>query len=149
MANLMKPILRDPDWFMTPFRRLMENFWDTEKFFDDELVRRDFMPAVNIKDDNKTFEIEVAAPGMKKEDFKVTVENGMLVIAAERKEEKEEKEVNYTRREFAFNAFRRTFLLPENVDAEKIEAKYDNGILHLFMKKTKELAPEVKQIKIL
>lgn len=148
MSRSIKPVLRDPFGFPTTFRRWMDNFWDVDKFFDDEFVKGEFVPAVNIKDNKATFEIEVAAPGMKKEDFKVTVENDMLIIAAEHKVEKEEKEENFTRREFSYNSFRRSFMLPENVDAEKIDAKYTDGILHLMMKKTKVVEPDVKKITV-
>lgn len=149
MTRSMKPmLLREPEWLPAPFRRWMENFWDADKFFDDEFVKGEFLPAVNIKDNKTTYEIDVAAPGMEKDDFKVTIENGMLCIAAERKEEKQEKDTNWTRREFAYNAFRRSFMLPENVDETNIEAKYEKGILHLIMKKTKEITPEIKQIAI-
>lgn len=142
------PMLRETGWLSTPFRRLMDNFLNAEKFFDDEFVKGDFMPAVNIKENKDHYEIEVAAPGMKREDFVVTVENDMLVIAAERKEEKEEKEDNYTRREFAYNSFRRAFALPENIREKDIEARYMDGILHLKVKRIEKPAPEIKKIAI-
>lgn len=134
--------------FPATFRRLLDNFWNADRFFDDEFVKGEFMPAVNIKENKKDFEIEVAAPGMKKEDFKVTVENGVLCIAAEHKEEKKEEEENYTRREFFYNKFQRSFTLPENVMEKDVVAKYEDGILKLLLKKTKAVEPEVKKIEI-
>ena len=148
MARLLKPALREQEWFPVTFRRLMDDFMNVERFFDDDFIKGSFMPAVNIKDNDKVYEVEVVAPGMTKEDFNVRIENGMLCIGAERKEEKEEKEEHYNRREFLFNSFQRSFVLPENVDENNIDAKYKDGILYLTMKKTKMAKPEVKKIKI-
>ena len=148
MARSMKPMVRDTEWFPVTFRNWMDNFWNVDKFFDDDFVKGTFMPAVNIRESEKTYDIEVAAPGMKKEDFEVKIENGMLCISAEHKEEKEEKNDNYTRREFAFESFKRSFLLPENVEESDIDAKYKDGVLHLTMKKNKVKPPEVKKIKV-
>ena len=106
------------------------------------------MPSVNIMENDKFFEIEVAAPGLHKEDFDVRIENGLLTISVEREETKEEKDANYTRKEFSYNTFRRTFTLPENVLEEKIEAKYVNGVLKLMLKKTAVTAPKAKKIAI-
>lgn len=138
--------LREPEWFPATFRRFMDNFWNAERFFDFDFGS--LTPAVNIKDNEKTYEVEVAAPGMKKEDFEVKVDNGVLRISAAKEEEKEEKEENYTRREFSYNTFTRSFVLPENVDADDVKAKYTDGILHLTMKKKKIEAPKAKRIEI-
>ena len=146
MKNSKNLVVRDPDWFPASFRRLMDNFWNADRFFGDDFGN--FMPAVNIKDNDKTYEIEVAAPGMQKEDFDVKVDNGVLRISAEREEKKEEKEENYTRREFSYNTFSRSFVLPENVDADNVAAKYSDGILHLTMKKKKVETPKTKKIEI-
>ncbi len=116
-------------------RNWLESFWPADRFFDDDFIRGNWMPAVNIVDNKDAYEIEVAAPGFKKEDFDVKVESGMLVIAAEHELKKEEKEANYTRKEFGYSSFSRTFALPENVDEDDIRARYDDGILRLTMKK--------------
>lgn len=95
-------------------------------------------PAVNILETEQEFKIEVAAPGLKKEDFKVEVEDGILTISSEAKQEKEEKdkEGRYTRREFSYSSFKRSFTVDEeSVDTEKIEAKYDNGVLNIHVPK--------------
>ncbi|MEI5579364.1 Hsp20/alpha crystallin family protein, partial [Streptomyces brasiliscabiei] len=86
-------------------------------------------PAVNVSETDKNYEIEVAAPGMKKDDFKVKVENGAIHISAERKEEKEEKQKNYTRQEYSYNSFSRSFTLPEDVKEDDIKAQYEDGVL--------------------
>lgn len=98
------------------------------------------IPAVNIKETNDNFTVEVAAPGMRKEDFKVELNGNMLTIRSERENKYEEAEgEKYSRREFSYQAFQRIFELPSHVvDAEHIEAKYENGLLHLVIPKREE-----------
>nr|WP_321451486.1 Hsp20 family protein [uncultured Carboxylicivirga sp.] len=131
-----------------------------DRFFDGELM--DFnsnnfsntnttMPAVNVKENDNEFTIEVAAPGMKKDDFKVSYDNGRLTIASEVKNESEEKEgEKVTRREFSYQSFQRSFSIAENVvQSENISASYENGILHISMPKREEVKPKpAKQIAI-
>lgn len=134
------------------FRNWVDDFWGTDKFFDDDFfsspLRKSWMPAINIKENEIDFDIEVAVPGMKKSDFSIEVQNGLLCISAEREESKEEKETNYTRREFNYNSFERTFTLPENVNPDKINATYKDGVLKVNLKKLKVEKPEVKKIAI-
>jgi HSP20 family protein len=100
------------------------------------------IPAVNIKETPEGFEVNVAAPGMKKDDFKVLLEGNMLTISSELSNERDEKDGDrYTRREFSYQSFQRSFQLPEVVDAEKIEARYANGLLHLSIPKKEEAKP--------
>ena len=107
------------------------------------------IPAVNIKENDKNFEVEVAAPGMDKKNFKVEVENNVLTISAEKKEEKKEKKDNYSRKEFSYESFERSFTLPQDmVDANKIVAKYENGILKIDIPKKEEKAKLSKVINI-
>lgn len=102
------------------------------------------IPAVNIRETSEAFEVEMAAPGMNKEDFKVELDGNMLTITSELQKENEEKEgQRYTRREFSYQSFRRTFQLPKDVvDADKIEAKYENGVLRLLVPKKEEAKPK-------
>lgn len=95
------------------------------------------LPSVNLKESDTNIEIELAAPGMKKEDFKVEIENDMLMISSEKEEEKEEvgKKDNYIRKEFNYQSFCRTFSLPETANENKIEANYKDGILHVVIEK--------------
>jgi HSP20 family protein len=95
------------------------------------------IPAVNIKETTDNYEVEVAAPGMNKKDFKVQLEGNMLTISSERTTEKEENnDVRYASREFSYQSFSRTFNLQKDVvDTEKIEAKYEDGVLHLLIPK--------------
>lgn len=109
------------------------------------------LPAVNVSENQDEYRLDVAAPGMQKGDFKLNYDNGRLTISSERKDEKEEKEGdNVTRREFSYQSFQRSFTVPENViNADKITAKYDNGILHVVLPKREEVKPKpAKEIKI-
>lgn len=107
------------------------------------------LPSVNLVENGKEFRIEMAAPGYDKGDFKVKVLNNVLSISAEKKVEKKEEKDNYTRREFSYNNFERSFTLPENCLPEKAEAKYDKGILLLTLPKKEVLAEKPsKEIRV-
>ena len=98
------------------------------------------IPAVNIRESNENFIVEMAAPGMTKNDFKVELDGNMLTITSEKHGEAEQKDDEwYTRREFSYQSFQRTFQLAKDVvDAEKIQARYENGVLHLVIPKKEE-----------
>ena len=117
----------------------MSNFSDTNST----------IPAVNIKEASDNYEVEVAAPGITKKDFKVLLEGNNLTISSEKATHKEQnEEVRYTSREFSYRSFSRTFTLQkEVVDTEKIQAKYEDGVLHLLIPK-KEQA-KLKQPKLI
>ena len=126
------------------FPALFEDFF-TKDFFD-SAPSKSFSnfakttPAVNIIENEQAFRIEVAVPGLKKEDFKVEVEDGLLTISSEEKQETEEKSKDgkYTRREFSYNSFKRSFTVDEDtVDTEKIEGKYENAVLNILVPKKK------------
>ncbi len=109
------------------------------------------MPAVNVREIDNEFQIDVAAPGLKKSDFNVDYDNGRLTISSEKQEEyKEEEGEKVTRREFSYQSFQRSFTVPENVvNAEKIEANYEDGILHVTLPKREEAKPKpARKIKI-
>ncbi|MCB0431118.1 MAG: Hsp20/alpha crystallin family protein [Flavobacteriales bacterium] len=124
-------------------------------FFDDFLSPAVFnggrvsMPAVNISEAEDKYHVEFSAPGFKKEDFDVKVENETLTVSAEFKAEKEGKEKNYSRKEFSFGSFKRSFSLPESVNANAIQAQYENGILKIDLPKKEETqVSPARQIKI-
>jgi HSP20 family protein len=96
------------------------------------------IPAVNILEKQDHYEISLAVPGMKKDDFSIDVEGNMLTISAETEQQKQEKDDRHTRREFNYTSFSRTFTLPEGVRKEKIDATYENGLLKLVLPKTEE-----------
>lgn len=129
----------------TPFSQLMEDF------FSNSLIdgrQRNYsatnttVPMVNVKEDDDMFTIEMAAPGMKKEDFKVDLHNNVLTISSESEQENEQEEDKYTRREYAYHSFQRSFTLPPSADGEKIEAKYEDGVLKLSIPKKEEAKPK-------
>lgn len=130
-----------------------------DHFFDNDLIdwsNRNFsetnttLPAVNVKEKKDGFEIEMSAPGLKKEDFNVELSNNVLTISCAKKEEDETKDEDgrYTRQEFSYQSFSRSFNLPETVDHEKIDAKYEDGILILSIPKKEEVIPSSKRIEI-
>ncbi len=131
-----------------------------DKFLDGELMdwnRTNYsstnstLPAVNVSENHNEFLIEVAAPGMKKEDFKVHYDNGSLTISSEHKNKTEQKEGDkVTRREFSYQSFQRSFSVAENaVDADKIKANYKDGILFITLPKREEIKPKPsREIKI-
>lgn len=126
--------------FMPSFSKLFEDF------FNDDFGTWTTVPAVNIKENDKEFSLEFAAPGKAKEDFKIEVDENILKVSSEKQDEKEEKDEKgrYTRREFSYHSFVRSFRLPDNVDVDKIEANYKNGILHINLpKKAKTAAKTV------
>ncbi len=104
-------------------------------------------PAVNIQEDEKQFTLELAAPGLQKDDFKINLDNQLLTISKEATEEKEEVKENYTRKEFVYNSFSRSFRLPKFIMADKIKADYKDGILKLNLPKD-EKATLTRQISV-
>ncbi|UOB17090.1 Hsp20/alpha crystallin family protein [Abyssalbus ytuae] len=123
-------------WFNTD----ISDFFDTEDFFRDSFWTKSMVeqPALNIRETDKEFHIELAAPGLSKNDFEVTIDDGYLNIYGKKSDKKEEKDKNYTRREFNYSSFKRSLLLPENVKEEDISAHYENGILMLTLFKKEE-----------
>ena len=96
------------------------------------------LPKVNIKEVSDAFIVEMAVPGLKKSDFEINLENNILSISAELKEEQENNDEGYTRREFGYSSFKRTFTLPETVNDSKINASYNEGILLVQLPKKEE-----------
>lgn len=128
-----------------------------DNFFDDELgtgFLSNFntgmsMPAVNIKEDAENFTLEIAVPGMKKEDFNIDIDNKILSVSSEKRNESQETKGNYTRREFGYSSFKRTFTLPDSVDSDNINATYKNGILSVDLPKKDEAKQKpARQIEI-
>lgn len=136
-------------WDPVPsFNAMVENFFNDEDFYNRWKMAAT-MPAVNVVENEKDFSVEVAAPGMRKEDFKVEIKDGMLTIRSEKKTEHEEKKENYARREFSYQAFKRVFHLPENVNEEQVNATYTDGILKLVLPKKVATKPEMETKKVL
>ena len=125
------------------------NFPILNDFFDSDAYRarvaeQNWIPAVNVIENDKDYEIEVAAPGLKKDQFNVTVENGVLIISGNTILE----EKNYTRKEFTTKSFARSFTLPDGIDEEDITAKHEDGVMHLTLAKKEKEETQKKQINI-
>ncbi len=106
------------------------------------------VPPVNIHENEDGYHIELQAPGLQKDDFKINVEKGLLTISYEKKSEEENKNYKTHRKEFAVSSFKRSFSLDEKVNAEEIKAKYDAGVLQIFLPKKEEVKASPKQIEI-
>jgi len=123
------------------FDQMFPEILDTDRLFNEDLILKDnWMPAINVKENETDFEIEVAAPGFSKKDFEVTITDDILTISAENKRTEEEKEETYSRQEFYYNSFKRSFTLPKVIDfSKKIKAKYNNGVLKVHLDKLEVL----------
>ena len=139
---------------------MFSDFFDSD--FNSNEMRR-YVPAVNIMENNDEFRIELAAPGLKRDEFKIEIDNGVLTISSEKKTEHEESDnenskgnkqgdnnaPRYTKREFSYTSFRRSFSLPETVNSDNIGAKYTDGVLTLTLPKREEAKPKpARQIEI-
>ena len=148
------------DKAMTLARRT-ENFLPSlfDRFFNSDLMDWNLtnfsstnttLPAVNVKETDDDYILEVAAPGMSKKDFKVNFQNNVLTVSSEKQEEKDENDDNYTRREFCYQSFQRSFTVSQqNVDTDKMTASYADGILSVKIPKREEVKPKpAREIKI-
>lgn len=107
------------------------------------------VPSANIRETKDSYIVELSAPGLKKDDFKIELEDGVLTVSCEKEEEKKEEEKDYKRREFSYTSFTRSFSLPENAQEDKINAHYADGILELSIpKKEMSVSKPKKQIKV-
>jgi HSP20 family protein len=137
---------REPS--LSPFQDIFESFFN-DSFLSDRLTSR--VPAVNIAETEKRFHIELAAPGLKKDDFKINLDKNVLSISVEKKTEnnQEAKESkNFTRREYSYTSFVRSFTLPDTVDPNNIEAEYSDGVLKIGVAKKEDAQFSPKQISI-
>ena len=130
------------------FNDVFESFFNTDSFVSDRLISR--VPAVNIAETENEFHIELAVPGMKKDDFKINLDRNVLSISAETKFENEEtsQDKRYNRREYSYNSFVRTFTLPESADYANISAEYVDGILKVAVAKKEEAKMQSREISI-
>ncbi len=115
-----------------------DDFFGRDWFINNDQNTLNSMPAVNIADNAERYEVEMAAPGLSKKNFKIELDNQLLTISYEKESKTENAEGNYTKREFFYNSFQRSFTLPQTVESDKIEAKYADGILRLMIPKKEE-----------
>lgn len=107
------------------------------------------VPAVNITEQKDDYVVSLAAPGLKKDDFKIDVDGNMLTISSEKEESKEEKDKRFTRKEYNYSSFSRSFTLPDEINKEKIDARYEDGVLKISLPRKEEAKkPAAKQIAV-
>ena len=127
------------------FPSLMNEFFKPDWFGGMETLNST-VPAVNIKENEKDFELELAIPGFKKDDFNIEIDENILTISSQNGSENETGGNNYTRREFSYAEFKRVFTLPDTIDEAKINANYQSGILRLSLPKREEALPKPKRM---
>lgn len=132
-----KALVKPGETFPSVFEDLFKpwNEWFDNGGFWGKMMK---MPAVNVTDNKNDYMVCLAAPGLKKEDFKIDVDGNMLTISSEKEESKEEKDSRYTRKEYNYSSFSRSFTIPDDVNKEKIDAKYEDGELRLMLPKFEE-----------
>lgn len=155
----MKPMRRErgggeslaPKSFFTDF------FSDVDRFFENDLFRMPAqigrqlmrsMPATNIRESEKEYTIELAAPGMTKDDFEIDVDEGMLTISSQKEEDTTSEEHNFTRREYNYSSFSRSFRLPDGVNGDEIKARYEEGVLKIAVPKREDTTANRKRVNI-
>lgn len=138
----MKLVKRNNDvWFPTFFDEFLKPDW-----LGGIQNSNSHVPAVNIRETDKDFVLELVVPGKNKDDFKIEVDNKVLTVSSEHKEEKKEESDKYTRREFSHFAFQRSFNLPDSINEQDINAAYENGILKLTLPKREEALPKPRKV---
>ena len=143
MANITR---RGQSGYADPWR----DFFELDFFGNRNTSRAGQLPAVNICEDETSYQVDVVAPGFRKEDFKINMDDDLLTISAEQKQEQSEggDGRQYSRREYSYSSFTRSFQLPENTQADAINAKYEDGILKIAIPKTEQKPKPAKQITV-
>ncbi len=126
-----------------PLSDMVNNIFDND--LGDFFGKRYSDPAANIIENTDAFHLEIAAPGMVKDDFKINLENNILTISVEVEDQKREEGKNYSRKEFYYGSFSRSFTLPKTIDLEKIKADYESGILKIALPKKEEAKVDIKK----
>jgi len=128
-------------WFSDVFDSLIN-----DSRLNDRFVNK--VPAVNIAETENEFHIELAVPGLKKDDFKISLDKNVLSVSAEKKTENVDESKKYSKREYSYNSFVRSFTLPETADAAKVEAEYTDGVLKLNVAKKEEAKVQSREIAV-
>lgn len=138
---------RDRDGYRMPD---FSSLFDVDRFFSSDWgLSRGNAPSVNVAETEKEYQVEVFAPGFKKTDFAVDVEDDMLHIRAESRQEDKEEKKNYTRKEYHYQSFTRSFRLPENTKDDQVAARYEDGVLRITIPKTQvETEKQAKHISV-
>ena len=129
---------------------LFEDFFNhfPSRIFNEEFAGQNQGVPVNVRENGQSYLLEVVAPGMEKGDFKVNVDNGILTISAEKKSESKDENERQVRREFSYKSFTRSFTIDDSIQADKIQAKYENGVLFIELPKKEEVKISPKEISI-
>ena len=153
--NPVTPILREPSFLQDPFFSDLMNtrrsLFNLNRIFNRDIENDiEINPSINVKETKDNYEIEMAAPGLTKDDFNITIEDGVLTVSAEKEEKSEEKQEGYLCKEFSYNTFSRSMILPEMADENKdVKAQYKDGILKLMLHKKPETKPKLaKTVKV-
>jgi HSP20 family protein len=144
--TLVKFVNGHKNYAVNPFFNDVFDSLLNDKFSGDKLVSR--VPAVNIAETENEFHIELAAPGLKKEDFKISLDKNILNVSTERKTENVEEGKKFSKREYNYTSFTRSFTLPESIDQTKIDAEYTDGILKLNVAKREEAKIQTREIAV-
>lgn len=136
--------LRKNNWLPSLFDDMLNRDWLEQKESFHHIGKN--VPAVNVKETDDEFKVELAAPGMKKEDFKIELNNDLLTISSEKKEENEETNERFTKREFNYRSFSRSFNLPDSIDTGSISANYVDGVLKVALPKREEAKVQPKRL---
>ena len=131
----------------------LKNLFDTNAFFPtpfgfelEAYNKNKYVPAVNVSETENNFTLEFRVPGFSKEDLKIDLEEKTLTVSAEHKVEETKTDSNYVRKEFSYKSFSRSFALPENIDSDALQAKYENGILNIHIPKKVEVKIDNKKV---
>ena len=143
--TLVKFNNRNNNALMPGFNDVFDSIFN-DTFFNERMVAR--VPAVNISESENNYHVELAAPGLKKEDFKLNLERNQLSISVEQSAQNGGQERNFNKREFSYTSFVRSFTLPDSADQNGIEAKYENGVLCINIPKREEAKVQSRQIEI-
>ncbi len=146
--NPTTDITRDLDTMQKRMNRLFNDFFGGREGDGDELTLGSRLPAVDVVENDDAFVLEAELPGMKKDDIKISIANDVLSIRGEKKIEKEDKKKNYHRTERSYGSFSRTFPLPGNVKADKVDAEFNNGVLTVTIPKSEEAKPKQIDVKV-
>lgn len=141
---------REIETFHRDIDRLFEDFWGESEtsLLPEFFSRRELVPQLDVTEDDTAFQVKVELPGLDEKDVDVTLAERVLTIKGEKKEEKEEKDKDYHRRERGYGYFRRSIELPAGVDADAIKASFRKGIMTIELPKTKEAKEKVKHIEV-
>ncbi len=142
-----------------PQRRNMFSgfFNDIDRMFDDDMLLMPMhvgragnsnLPAANIRENEKEYSIEVAVPGMQRDDFNIEIQEDMISVSCEKEEDVKENKENFHRREYNYSSFSRTFRLPETINHDKVKAQYENGVLQIKVPKNKQTPQQKKRINV-